>query len=65
MLKVRPGGESGAGLAAPKGKRAAVARDGTVQGRTMTAEHLKPLTSLRFIAAMWVVMFHYWTALDV
>ena len=31
----------------------------------MTAEHLKPLTSLRFIAAMWVVMFHYWPALDV
>lgn len=31
----------------------------------MTAEHLKPLTSMRFLAAMWVVMFHYWPALDV
>ncbi|MDO1559245.1 acyltransferase [Brevundimonas sp. 2R-24] len=26
---------------------------------------LKPLTSLRFLAALWVVMFHYWPRLDV
>ena len=26
----------------------------------MGAEHLKPLTSLRFLAAMWVVLFHWW-----
>jgi peptidoglycan/LPS O-acetylase OafA/YrhL len=24
------------------------------------AAHIKPLTSLRFFAAMWVVLFHYW-----
>lgn len=30
----------------------------------MTAEHLKPLTSMRFLAAFWVVMFHYWPKLD-
>jgi peptidoglycan/LPS O-acetylase OafA/YrhL len=28
-------------------------------------ENLKPLTSLRWFAAMWVVMFHYWPKLDV
>ncbi|HEY0052635.1 MAG TPA: acyltransferase [Caulobacteraceae bacterium] len=28
-------------------------------------ENLKPLTSMRFIAAMWVVLFHYWPRLDV
>ncbi len=27
--------------------------------------HLKPLTSLRFFAAFWVVFFHYWRHLDV
>lgn len=27
-------------------------------------ENLKPLTSLRFFAAMWVVMFHYWPKLS-
>jgi len=26
----------------------------------MTAEHLKPLTALRFFAAMWVVLFAWW-----
>jgi peptidoglycan/LPS O-acetylase OafA/YrhL len=26
---------------------------------------LKPLTSMRFVAAMWVVMFHYWPKLDI
>ncbi len=26
----------------------------------MTAEHLKPLTSLRFFAALWVILFHWW-----
>jgi peptidoglycan/LPS O-acetylase OafA/YrhL len=31
----------------------------------MTAEHLKPLTSLRFLAALWVVLFHYWPKLAV
>lgn len=30
----------------------------------MGAEHLKPLTSLRFLAALWVVLFHYWPTLD-
>ncbi len=30
-----------------------------------TAPHLKPLTSLRFFAAAWVVVFHYWPALGV
>jgi len=30
----------------------------------MGAEHLKPLTSLRFIAAMWVVLFHWWPKAD-
>ena len=30
----------------------------------MTAEHLKPLTSMRFMAAFWVVLFHYWPKLD-
>jgi peptidoglycan/LPS O-acetylase OafA/YrhL len=29
----------------------------------MRAEHLKPLTSLRFVAAIWVVLFDYWPAL--
>src|SRR5689334_3784923 len=27
--------------------------------------NLKPLTSLRFFAAFWVVLFHYWRHLDV
>jgi len=27
--------------------------------------HIKPLTALRFFAAFWVVMFHYWPKLDV
>ena len=31
----------------------------------MTPEHLKPLTSLRFFAAAWVVLFHYWPKLAV
>jgi peptidoglycan/LPS O-acetylase OafA/YrhL len=26
----------------------------------MPAQHLKPLTSMRFFAAMWVVLYHYW-----
>ena len=30
----------------------------------MGAEHLKPLTSMRFLAAMWVVLYHYWPDLD-
>lgn len=30
----------------------------------MGAEHLKPLTSMRFLAAMWVVLYHYWPSLD-
>ncbi len=29
----------------------------------MNAEHLKPLTSLRFFAALWVVFFTYWSNL--
>ena len=29
------------------------------------ATHIKPLTALRFYAAMWVVLFHYWPKLDV
>jgi peptidoglycan/LPS O-acetylase OafA/YrhL len=29
------------------------------------AAHIKPLTALRFFAAFWVVMFHYWPKLDV
>lgn len=29
------------------------------------AAHIKPLTALRFFAAFWVVMFHYWANLDV
>ncbi len=28
------------------------------------AAHIKPLTSLRFFAALWVVLFHYWPKLD-
>lgn len=28
------------------------------------AEHIRPLTALRFFAAMWVVLFHYWPALS-
>ena len=31
----------------------------------MQAEHLKPLTSLRFFAAMWVVLFAFWPHLAV
>ena len=31
----------------------------------MQAEHLKPLTALRFFAAMWVVLFTFWPNLDV
>jgi peptidoglycan/LPS O-acetylase OafA/YrhL len=27
-------------------------------------EHIRPLTSLRFFAALWVVLFHYWPKLD-
>jgi peptidoglycan/LPS O-acetylase OafA/YrhL len=27
------------------------------------ADHIRPLTSLRFFAAMWVVLFHYWAKL--
>ena len=27
------------------------------------AAHIKPLTSLRFFAAFWVVLFHYWPKL--
>ena len=30
----------------------------------MQAEHLKPLTSLRFFAAAWVVLFAFWPRLD-
>lgn len=30
----------------------------------MTPDHLKPLTSMRFLAAFWVVMYHYWPKLD-
>jgi peptidoglycan/LPS O-acetylase OafA/YrhL len=30
----------------------------------MAPENLKPLTSLRFFAAFWVVMFHYWPKLS-
>jgi peptidoglycan/LPS O-acetylase OafA/YrhL len=29
------------------------------------AAHIRPLTALRFFAAMWVVLFHYWPKLDV
>jgi peptidoglycan/LPS O-acetylase OafA/YrhL len=29
------------------------------------AAHIKPLTALRFFAAFWVVLFHYWPKLDV
>lgn len=29
-----------------------------------TPEHLKPLTSMRFLAAMWVVMYAWWPVLD-
>ena len=29
------------------------------------AAHLKPLTALRFFAAFWVVLYHYWPNLDV
>jgi peptidoglycan/LPS O-acetylase OafA/YrhL len=29
------------------------------------AEHIRPLTALRFFAAMWVVLFHYWPALAI
>ena len=29
------------------------------------AANIRPLTSLRFFAAMWVVLFHYWPKLDV
>ncbi|HEX3406108.1 MAG TPA: acyltransferase, partial [Caulobacteraceae bacterium] len=29
------------------------------------APHIKPLTSLRFFAALWVVVFHYWPHLAV
>lgn len=29
------------------------------------AQNIRPLTSLRFFAAFWVVLFHYWPALDV
>lgn len=29
------------------------------------AAHIRPLTSLRFLAALWVVLFHYWPKLDV
>jgi peptidoglycan/LPS O-acetylase OafA/YrhL len=29
------------------------------------AQHIRPLTSLRFFAAFWVVLFHYWPKLDV
>ncbi|HEY9218085.1 MAG TPA: acyltransferase, partial [Phenylobacterium sp.] len=28
------------------------------------ADHIRPLTALRFFAAFWVVMFHYWPKLD-
>ena len=31
----------------------------------MQAEHLKPLTALRFFAAAWVVLFAFWPRLDV
>ena len=31
----------------------------------MQAQHLKPLTSLRFFAAAWVVLFAFWPRLDV
>ena len=31
----------------------------------MQAEHLKPLTSLRFFAAAWVVLFAFWPRLDI
>ena len=29
----------------------------------MPADHLKPLTSMRFFAALWVVVFAYWPAM--
>jgi len=29
------------------------------------ATHIKPLTAMRFYAAMWVVLFHYWPKLAV
>ena len=29
------------------------------------AEHIRPLTGLRFFAAAWVVLFHYWPKLEV
>lgn len=29
------------------------------------AQHIRPLTSLRFFAAFWVVLYHYWPKLDV
>ncbi len=29
------------------------------------AQNIRPLTSLRFFAALWVVLFHYWPKLDV
>jgi peptidoglycan/LPS O-acetylase OafA/YrhL len=29
------------------------------------AANIKPLTALRFFAAFWVVLFHYWPKLDV
>lgn len=29
------------------------------------AAHIKPLTALRFFAAFWVVLYHYWPKLDV
>ena len=34
-------------------------------GSAMQAEHLKPLTALRFFAAAWVVLFAFWPRLDV
>jgi peptidoglycan/LPS O-acetylase OafA/YrhL len=30
-----------------------------------TPANIKPLTSLRFFAAMWVVLYHYWPHLAV
>ena len=29
------------------------------------AAHIKPLTGLRFFAAMWVVLYHYWPNLQI
>jgi peptidoglycan/LPS O-acetylase OafA/YrhL len=41
-------------------------RTGAETGLDMTdGAHIRPLTALRFFAAYWVVLFHYWPKLDV